>query len=137
VIKVQLAAAIISIVTNFCLIPVLGIVGAAIAAALVNVFSNVWSLIEVRRALQLSPYNRSYYKLLIPAGLMAGALALLRVGVPSLWREWMVLLLALVVGYSVFGLSVLAFGMVEEDKNIAIDLLRQARGGLQRLGVTA
>ncbi|HVO59517.1 MAG TPA: oligosaccharide flippase family protein [Terriglobales bacterium] len=137
VMKVQLAAAAISVVTNFCLIPTVGIVGAAIAAALVNVFSNLWNLIEVRRALQLLPYNRSYYKLVVPTGLMVGALALLRAGAPSPGREWMVVLLALVVGYSAFGLSVLAFGMAEEDRKIAGDLLRQARGGLQRLGVTA
>jgi O-antigen/teichoic acid export membrane protein len=132
--KVQLAAAIVSVVTNICLIPVLGIVGAAIAAALVNVGSNLWNLLEVHRVLHLSPYNRGYYKLLIPAGLMVGALALLRMGVPLLGRQWMLLLLALLVSYAVFGLSVLAFGMVEDDRTV---LVRYFRNGLHRLGVIA
>jgi O-antigen/teichoic acid export membrane protein len=92
--KVQAAAAILSVITNVCLIPVLGIVGAAVAAALVNVGSNLWNLVEVRRALQLSPYNRGYYKLLIPTGLTAGALALLRVGALFPGTQWMLLLLA-------------------------------------------
>jgi O-antigen/teichoic acid export membrane protein len=132
--RVQLASAIVSVIANVCLIPMMGIVGAAIAAALVNVGSNLGNLIEVRRTLRLSPYNRGYYKLLIPAGLMTGALALLRLGTPLLGRPWTLLLLALVVSYSVFGLSVLAFGLVEEGKTV---LFGQFRSGLQRLGVIA
>jgi len=50
--KVQFAAAIISVLVNLSLIPVLGIVGAAIAAALVNGGTNLWNLLEVRRALR-------------------------------------------------------------------------------------
>jgi O-antigen/teichoic acid export membrane protein len=135
--KVQVIAAMVSVVANVCLIPVLGIVGAAIAAALLNVGSNVWNLFEVRRTLRLSPYNRGYYKLLIPAGLMMGALALLRVGSSSAGRQWMLLLLALLVSYSVFGVSLLAFGTVEDDRAVSNNLLNRFRSGLQRLGVIA
>lgn len=132
--KVQAAAAIVSVIANVCLIPVLGIVGAAIAAAVVNVGSNLWNLVEVRRALQLSPYNRGYYRLLIPAGLMTGALAVLRLGATASGTQWMLLLLAFVVSYAVFGVSVLALGMVEDDRTL---LLGHFRSGLQRLGVIA
>lgn len=131
--KVQLGAALVSVIMNVCLIPWLGIVGAAIAAALVNVSSNLWNLAEVRRVLQLSPYNRDYYKLLIPAGLMTAALALLRLGMPFPERSWMFLLLALSVGYAVFGGSLLVFGLAEDDRAVTMNLFGNVRDGLQRL----
>ena len=131
--KVQLGAALVSVIMNVCLIPWLGIVGAAIAAALVNVSGNLWNLAEVRRVLQLSPYNRDYYKLLIPAGLMTAALALLRLGMPFPERSWMFLLLALSVGYAVFGGSLLVFGLAEDDRAVTMNLFGNVRDGLQRL----
>lgn len=135
--KVQLASAMVCMIANLCLIPILGIVGAAIAAALVNLGSNLWNLVEVRRALGIWPYNRSYYKLLIPAGLMTAALALLRMGHAFSGREWIFLLLALLVAYGVFGASVLAFGMEEDDRSVTSNLLGHFRTGLQRFGMTA
>jgi O-antigen/teichoic acid export membrane protein len=133
-VKVQFAAAIVSVLVNLCLIPVLGIVGAAIAAALVNSGTNLWNLLEVRRALRLSPYNRGYYKLLFPAGLMMISLAVLRVGVAGLGQQWLLLLLALLISYGIFGGAVFAFGLDNDDKSIAADLLGNFRSGLQRLG---
>ncbi len=67
-IKVQFAMTIVSVVTNLSLIPTLGMVGAALASAGVNVGGNLWNLYEVRKALGISPYNRSYFALLIPGG---------------------------------------------------------------------
>src|SRR3954451_21190573 len=58
--KVQFVMVGVSVLINTALIPVLGVVGAAIAAAVVNVGGNVWNLLEVRKALQIFPYNRSY-----------------------------------------------------------------------------
>lgn len=132
--KVQFVAAIVSILANVCLIPALGIVGAAIAAALVNVGSNMWNLVEVRSALKMSPYNPRYYRLLVPAGLMTGALALLRMEVSFLGSQWVLLPLALLISYAVFGGSVLVFGMVEDERTF---LFGYFRNGLQRLGVIA
>jgi O-antigen/teichoic acid export membrane protein len=132
--KVQSWAAIVSVMANLILIPVLGILGAAIAASVVNIGSNLWNLLEVRRALHLSPYNRGYYRLLFPAGLTIGALALLRLGFPFPGKQWMLLLLALSVSYGVFGVSVFAFGMMKDDRAV---LFGHFRSGLQRLGVMA
>jgi O-antigen/teichoic acid export membrane protein len=136
-IKVQVVAAIASVIINVALIPVLGITGAALAAALVNVGSNLWNLVEVHRALHISPYNRSYYKLLIPAGLMTAALAVLRLGIPFPGKTWMLLLLAFLLSYAVFGASLVAFGLDEDDKTVTTNLLGHIRTGLQRHGVLA
>jgi hypothetical protein len=46
----------------------------------------------------------------------------------------MLLLLALLVSYLVFGVSVLAFGMVQDERTV---LSGHFRSGLQRLGVIA
>ena len=78
-IKVQFAMTIVSVVTNLTLIPTLGLVGAALASAAVNVGGNLWNLYEVRKALGISPYNRSYFALCDSRGVrivghVAGAL---------------------------------------------------------------
>ena len=65
-IRVQFAMTIVSVVTNITLIPTFGLVGAALASAGVNVGGNVWNLYEVHKALKISPYNRSYFALIIP-----------------------------------------------------------------------
>ena len=52
--KVQFAMAGVSVLANVALIPALGIVGAALAAASVNVGQNLWNLYEVRKALRIS-----------------------------------------------------------------------------------
>jgi O-antigen/teichoic acid export membrane protein len=49
-IKVQFVMAGVSVLINITLIPVLGMVGAALAAACVNVGGNLWNLSEVRKA---------------------------------------------------------------------------------------
>jgi len=47
-------------VANVVLIPVWGIVGAAIAAAITNAGTNAWNLLEVRKVPCFSPFSRSY-----------------------------------------------------------------------------
>lgn len=136
-IRVQFVMAGLSVLASITLIPVLGIVGAAVAAAGVNVAGNLWNLSEVRKALRISPYNRSYYALLIPAGFTAGAVVLLRFYAASMAHPWLVILLALVVSYAVFcGLAV-AYSLNPDDRMIARSAWSQLRGGLQKWGVNA
>ena len=65
--RVQFVMVGVSLLMNITLIPVFGVVGAALASATVNVAGNFWNLMQVRKALQISPYNRSYFALAIPA----------------------------------------------------------------------
>jgi O-antigen/teichoic acid export membrane protein len=133
--KVQFAMAAISIVVNVSLIPVLGIIGAALAAAIVNVGSNLWNLLEVRKALHLSPYNAGYYRLLLPTALVVSALAVLRILTASIDYQWPVILLALLLGYGLFGAAALRFGLDSDDRLLARDAWQQLCAGWERLGV--
>jgi O-antigen/teichoic acid export membrane protein len=136
-IRVQFVMAGISILVNITLIPVLGIIGAAIAAALVNVAGNLWNLSQVRSALRISPYNRSYYALLIPAGSSVATVVLLRFVISSVTHPWPVILLALVLSYAVFCTLAFAFALNPDDRMIARSAWSQLRSGMQRWGVTA
>jgi O-antigen/teichoic acid export membrane protein len=131
--KVQLVMAIVSVAVNLALIPSLGIIGAALAAALVNTGGNLWNLVEVRRSLHISPYTRGYYRLLFPTGLTLGSLAVFRLFVVP--GHWVILLVAIVLGYAIFALSMFAFGMDADDQILAADGWRQLRGALLALGV--
>ncbi len=133
-IRVQFAMAGLSVLMNITLIPVFGIVGAALAAACVNVGGNLWNLAEVRKALRISPYNRSYFALLIPAGLAAVSVALLRMSAPSIIHPWVSILLALAVSYVVFGGSALAFALDPDDRMITRAAWSLLQGYMQHKG---
>jgi O-antigen/teichoic acid export membrane protein len=133
--KVQFTMATVSVLVNLTLIPLLGIIGAALAAALVNIGGNVWNLVEVRAALKLCPYNRSYYRLLLPTGLTTISLASLR-SMSLDVQPWLLVSLAAIVGCGTFIVSMWAFGVDEDDRLIAADSIRQLRASFSSLRVT-
>jgi O-antigen/teichoic acid export membrane protein len=118
-VKVQFTMAGVSILMNVALIPVLGIVGAAIASATVNVGQNLWNLYEVRKALRIFPYNRSYYALLIPTVFTAVAVTVLRFWTAAIVHQWLVILLALALAYAIFGGVASACALDVNDRMIA------------------
>jgi O-antigen/teichoic acid export membrane protein len=133
--KVQFAMAAVSVLVNIALIPSLGIVGAAIAAASVNAGGNLWNLYEVRKALRIYPYNRSYFGLLIPTVLAAAAVAWLRLRMASMAHLWITILLALVLSYAVFGSLAVAFALDANDRMIAQSAWSKLR--VQKKGINA
>jgi O-antigen/teichoic acid export membrane protein len=139
--KVQFAMTIVSVVTNITLIPTLGLVGAALASAGVNVGSNLWNLYEVRKALGISPYNRSYFALWIPVTSALSTVLLIRYwadrGGHAYGNPWLAIGLALVLGYTVFGGFAAAFVFDPDDRMIARSAWSQLRAGMQRFGVKA
>ena len=126
--KVQFAMAGVSVLMNVALIPLLGIVGAAIAAAVVNVGQNLWNLYEVRKALKIFPYNRGYYALLIPTVFTAVAVTLLRLWTAALAHQWLVILLALALAYALFGGFSIAYVLDADDRMIARTAWLKLRG---------
>ena len=136
-IKVQFAMTVVSVLTNVALIPVLGMVGAAVAAATVNVGSNLWNLLEVRKALGISPYNRSYFALLIPGTAALGAVMLVRFAFTTALRPWLAIGLALALGYAVFVAVAAALALDPDDQIIARKVWAQVRMGMQKVGVRA
>lgn len=134
-IKVQFVMAGASILMNISLIPILGMVGAALAAALINVVSNLWNLSQVRRSLQIYPYNRGYFALLMPTAVMVAGLAALRMGTSSMAHQWVVILFALLMSYVLFGGLAITCALDPDDRMLAQSVWSQLRGGLQKLGV--
>jgi O-antigen/teichoic acid export membrane protein len=133
-VKVQFAMAGVSVLMNVALIPALGIVGAALAAACVNAGGNLWNLYEVRKVLRIYPYNRSYYALLIPTVFAVVAVVLLRSWTASIAHEWLAILLALVLSYAVFGGLAIAYALDPDDRTLARSTWSRLRG-MQKKGV--
>lgn len=130
--KVQFVMVGVSLLMNVALIPTLGIVGAAVASAVVNVAGNVWNLSEVRKALDIFPYNRSYFGLAIPAVLSAAAVIALRIWVFPTTGPWLAILAALVAAYFVFAGAALKLSLDDDDRMIAASAWAQVRGSLSR-----
>jgi O-antigen/teichoic acid export membrane protein len=126
-IRIQAVAACVMVALNLALIPRWGITGAAVGSAVTNVFANVWYLREVRRALGLSPYNRSYLRLLPPlaGGLMV--LLLLKAKLGAVRPEWIVISAGLLLAYTAFIGVALAVGLDADDRLIARAVWSRAR----------
>jgi peptidoglycan biosynthesis protein MviN/MurJ (putative lipid II flippase) len=134
-IKVQFAMAAISVLVNITLIPVLGVVGAALASSCVNIVGNLWNLYQVRKLLGISPYNRSYYALIVPTGAVAAVLAVLRFSTVSMVHQGLVILMAFAISYTVFGCLAAAYAFDPDDRVIARSVWSKVNDGLHRVGV--
>jgi len=117
--RVQVAMAAVMTVASVALVPNWGIVGAAVAAAITNAGTNAWNLLEVRRVLGLSPFSRSYLRLLVPtiaSLLVAGGL---KSGASMFRHDWMAIGVGLLGSYLVFAGMVAALGLDEDDRLVA------------------
>jgi O-antigen/teichoic acid export membrane protein len=117
-IRVQAVMAVTMIGLCVILVPRWGAWGAALAAAITNVGTNVWNLIEVRVALKLSPYNRSFLKLLPSAG-SALCMALLVSRASWIRVSWVNPVAGLALAYAAFSVSALILGLDADDRLIA------------------
>jgi O-antigen/teichoic acid export membrane protein len=116
--KVQTCMALVMAVGNVVFIPVWGIVGAAVASAITNVGLNAWNLLGVRKALGLSPFSRSFARLLAPA-LASILLALVLGREQNLFRhDWIAIGVSLLSIYGVFAAVTAASGLDADDRLI-------------------
>ena len=118
-IRVQGVMALVMVFLAVELVPHWGAVGAAVAAAITNAGTNAWNLVEVRRALHISPYNRSYLKLLPAVG--SALLLVLMVRKTSVFsgHDWAGIVVALLLAYGIFSIVVFATGLNADDRLIA------------------
>jgi O-antigen/teichoic acid export membrane protein len=131
-IRVQGVMAIVMVVLSLVLVPLWGVIGAAVAAAVTNAGANLWNLVEVRSALQLSPYNRSYLKLLPPVG-SAALIALLLRKYPAFIRgDFVGIAVALLAAYGIFATMAFAMGLDADDRLIANAVWARVRGAFGR-----
>ncbi|MFZ0419979.1 MAG: flippase [Candidatus Sulfotelmatobacter sp.] len=127
-IRVQAYMAVTMVVLSVWLVPLWGMLGAAVAAAITNVGVNVWNLVEVRAALKLSPYNRSYLKLL-PSIAIALLTTLLVSKLSTFMKaDWVMIFIALVLAYGTFSGMAFVMGLDADDRLIANAVWTRVRG---------
>jgi O-antigen/teichoic acid export membrane protein len=137
VIKVQIAMGVLMVVASIALVPILGAIGAATAAAMSNVGMNILNLIEVRKALGISPYHKGYLRLLFPTlATLAAVLLLSRISA-VFDRGWLAVALALVIGYGVFAAGIFIVGLDSDDRLIASAMWSRLRRSVVRSGEIA
>jgi O-antigen/teichoic acid export membrane protein len=128
-IRVQMGMAAVMVGLSIVLVPIWGIVGAAAAAAITNVGMNVRNLREVREALGISPYNRSYLRLLPPTLATLVVIWFFRKNIAAFGHNWLAVIAATVVAYLVFAATALVSGLDEDDRLIARAIWSRIRGG--------
>jgi O-antigen/teichoic acid export membrane protein len=130
--RVQIGMAVVMLTLNIILIPRLGILGAAIGAAVTNAGTNLWNLVEVRRVLGLSPYNRTYVRLLFPVVIMLGIIMAMRIGMTDFHHRWLVVAGALLTSYIVFVGGMLLIGLDNDDRLVLNAIRGRLRGNFQK-----
>jgi len=131
-IRVQAIMAAFVVVATAGLVRPFGIVGVALAAALTNAITNYLNLREVRAALQLSPYNRTYLRLLLPCAASVAAVLGVRLLTAGFHPEWMTIAAALLVGYAAFCGLALLVGLDDDDRMIVTAIQRRLLGAVGR-----
>ncbi|MGO9405467.1 MAG: oligosaccharide flippase family protein [Terriglobales bacterium] len=118
--RVQVVMAAFMVAATLGLVRPFGIAGVALAAALTNALSNYLNLRQVRVALRLSPYNRTYLRLLGPclASLAVTAGVRLLVRSLDLHPEWLWIGIALLGSYASFSGLALLTGLDDDDRMI-------------------
>ncbi|MFZ0732395.1 MAG: flippase [Candidatus Sulfotelmatobacter sp.] len=137
-IKVQAVMAVVMVVASIGLVPIWGIYGAAVAGAITNIGMNGWNLLEVRKAMGLTPYNRSYLRLLLPTGMTLAVILALKRYELVFHHNWLVVATAMVAAYSVFpAVFYFTAGLDADDRLIASALWSRMRGIFLGSGVAA
>jgi O-antigen/teichoic acid export membrane protein len=126
-VRAQAIAVPIGLAINWMLIPRLGMVGAAVAAAVTNALLNVLWLRDVNRTLSLHPSRRGYVSLLLPALATLAGVWLVRYGLRESHHDFLIVIAGLITGYAVFLLSALAVGLDPSDKMLARSAWEQIR----------
>jgi O-antigen/teichoic acid export membrane protein len=126
-IRVQMVMTVVMVGLSMLLIPLWGIFGAAVAAAVTTAGTNLWNLQQVRSALGISPYNRSYLRLVIPVMAMLAVILATRMLLPVVHPQWLVVGIAGLLSYAAFLGTVLLFGLDPDDRLILDAVRRKGR----------
>lgn len=135
--RVQIVMAAVMALLCFKLVPVWGALGAVVAAAITNAGMNLWNLFEVRNVLKLSPYNKSYLKLLPSVGAAALVTVLLSKASIFARAQLVGIALSLALGYIVFCVLAFLMGLNADDRLIANAVLARIRLTFRRDPSTA
>jgi O-antigen/teichoic acid export membrane protein len=131
-IRVQAVMAVVMVVLSVQLVPLWGAVGAAVAAAITNAGANAWNLLEVRKAMHLSPYNRSYLKLLPSIGIALLVVWMLSGNAVLIQPDWLRIAATLFLSYLAFSAVTFGMGLDADDRLIANAVWARVRGTFGR-----
>jgi O-antigen/teichoic acid export membrane protein len=131
--RVQVAMAGVLAVSSIALIPIWGIVGAAVASAITNVGINLWNFLEVRTVLEFSPFSRSFARLALPA--LASIIIASVVRAEGGFRhDWLAIGVSLIATYGVFAAITAAMGLDSDDRLIGSAIWTRIRQSIPNLG---
>ncbi|HEX7895171.1 MAG TPA: polysaccharide biosynthesis C-terminal domain-containing protein, partial [Terriglobales bacterium] len=134
IMKIETTSAILMVSLSLLLVPRSGITGAGIAFATSVIVTNIWSLVEVRKRLGLSPYNRSYLKLIPPATAAVAVLLAFQRTFAAFPNSWKVAAAASVCAYAAFFAVLISSGLQHEDRMLATLAWNRIRNRLARNG---
>lgn len=134
-IRVQIAMGAVMVLGSIILVPIWGAVGAAVAAAITNAGMNALNLIEVRRVLGISPYNRSYLRLFLPGAVALAAVVVLNRVSLVFHHDGLAVCIALGVAYGLFAAVIFLYGLDADDRMIASAMWSKMRDTFFRTGV--
>ncbi len=123
----QAIAVPVSLALNFLLIPRIGLIGAAVAAAVTNALLNLLWLRDVKKTLSLAPSGRGYISLLLPGAATLVAVWFVRMGFRGTTHYFLSVVAGMVAGYAVFVLSALVVGLNSSDRMLARSAWQQVR----------
>lgn len=118
VVKSQIISSVITFGLYLVLIPALGTLGAALGFAAGVAVSNAFNLWHVRRLLNMWPYNRGFFRLVIPFLFTLTGLLAFRVSGLNAVSEVGAIVIALVLAYVLFLSLALLFGLDDYDRRI-------------------
>jgi O-antigen/teichoic acid export membrane protein len=116
--RVQAVMAVLMVLLCIVFVPRWGAIGAALAAAITTAGTNALNLLEVHGALRVSPYNRSYLKLLPATASVLFVIMLLRKASLLINSDRVVLFAALLLSYVVFLATTRVLGLDADDRLI-------------------
>jgi O-antigen/teichoic acid export membrane protein len=121
--RVQVAMAAFMVIACFALIPIWGIMGAAVAAAITNAGTNFWNLLGVRKKLGFSPFSPGFARLLAPSVASIVVALLIRREANLLGHDWLLIGISLLAAYGVFAAIVALTGLDADDRMIVNAIL--------------
>jgi len=130
--RTQAAMVVVMIVANVALIPIWGIIGAAVAAAITNAGTNIWNWVSVRKVFGFSPFGTGFVRLLAPSVASVLVALLLKHEANMMGRDWLAIVIGLLGTYGVFAGVTAIFGIAPDDR-LVVDAMRSRIGG--RLGI--
>jgi O-antigen/teichoic acid export membrane protein len=129
-IRVQAMMAVFVVISTVVLVRPFGMIGAAIAAAMTNALSNYLLLREVRTALRLWPYNRAYFRLIVPVAVSAAAAFGIKFLTAQFQPQWPWIGVTLIVSYVAFCGLALTSGLDDDDRMIVNAVRDRLRGAV-------